>query len=130
MNGKGMVEMSSHTLRTVEKVRNGFDMDSHINITQLSRSTAWRDQLKKFESMQILDRNQTAAIILTPDAFRAILQYMDSVESELEKAQLELLLQARDQMNHWETGEELSRKAKESFLARQDHLRGLLNGDQ
>lgn len=131
MEKKGLIsDMSQQMLRIVERVRGGFQLDSHINITQLSRSTVWRSNLEKFEAMQILDRNHTAAVMLTPDAFRALIQYIEAIEEELENTQIEMLLKAREDMNNWETDEELSRKAKDSFLSRQEHLRGLLDGDR
>jgi hypothetical protein len=80
--------------------------------------------------MPILDRNQTAAVVLSPDAFRAILKYIDAIEEELESAQLDNLLKARANMENWEADEELATKAKESFLERQDLLRGILDGDK
>ncbi|RTE09100.1 hypothetical protein [Paenibacillus whitsoniae] len=122
--------MSKETLATVEKVRGGFQLDSQIPVTQLARSTAWKGSLAKFSMLQILDRNQTAAIVLTPEAFRAVLTYIDEIEEELESAQVEMLLKAREGMENWESGEELARKAKQSFLERQELLRGLLDGNQ
>jgi len=127
---KGLISMPREMLTAVERVRNGFQIDSHINVTQLARSTSWRNDLEKYLAMPILDRNQTAAVVLSPDAFRAILKYIDAIEEELETAQLEALLKARENMENWEEGEELSRKAKESFLERQELLRGLLDGDR
>ncbi|MGG1519449.1 hypothetical protein ABE504_28880 [Paenibacillus oryzisoli] len=122
--------MSKEMLATVEKVRGGFQLGSQIPVTQLARSTAWKDSLAKFSMLQILDRNQTAAVVLTPEAFRAVLTYIDEIEEELESAQVEMLLKAREGMENWESGEELARKAKESFLERQELLRGVLDGDQ
>jgi hypothetical protein len=130
MNKKGMISMSREMLATVERVRNGFQLDSHITVTQLTRSTSWRNDLEKYLAMPILDRNQTAAVVLSPDAFRAVLKYIDMIEEELETTQLEMLFKARENMENWEEGEELSRKAKESFLERQELLRGLLDGDR
>jgi hypothetical protein len=122
--------MSKDMLLTVEKVRSGFELDSQITVTQLSRSSTWKEDLKKYSALQILDRNHTAAVILTPDAFRAILKYIDAIEEELESTQLEMLLKAREGMENWESGQELSRKAKESFLERQELLRNVLDGNK
>lgn len=130
MKRKGLISMSRQMLSTVERVRNGFQLDSHITVTQLTRSTTWRTDLEKFVAMQVLDRNQTAAVVITPDAFRAVLDYINMVEEELETTKLEMLLKARENMENWESGEELSRKARESFLERQEHLRGVLDGDK
>ncbi len=69
MEKKGMVSMTKRMLDTVERIRNGFQLDSQITVTQLTRSTSWRKNLEKFMAMQILDRNHTAAVVLTPDAF-------------------------------------------------------------
>ena len=130
MGKKGRISMSREMLSTVEQVRHGFQMDSQITVTQLTRSTSWKSELAKYSALQILDHNQTAAVVLTPEAFRAVMKYIDEIEEELEKAQLEMLLKAREDMKDWAGGKELSGKAKESFLERQELLRGLLDGDQ
>jgi len=130
MGKKGMIAMPSEMLSTVDRVRNGFQLDSHITVTQLARSTSWRNDLEKYDAMPILDRNQTAAVVLSPDAFRAVMKYIDLIEEELEASQLDVLMKARENMENWEEGEELSRKAKESFLERQKLLRGLIDGYQ
>lgn len=131
MKKKGLISaMPPHVLQTVEKIRGGFQLGSHVNVTQLGRSTAWRSHLAELGAMQVLDRNQTTAVLLTPDAFLALTEYIDLMEKELEKAQVETLLAERADMNNRESGEELARKAKESFLSRQEHLQRLLHDDQ
>lgn len=125
-----MITMSKDMLSTVERVRNGFQLDSQITVTQLTRSTSWRNDLEKYMAMQILDRNHTAAVVMSPDAFRAVMKYIDMIEEELETTQLEMLLKTRSNTENWQSGKELSKNAKDSFLERQELLRGLLNGDQ
>lgn len=122
--------MSKSSIASVEKIRRGFPLGSHINVTQLGRSTAWRADLEKLSAMTVLDRNQTAAVILTPEAFRSLLEYVDAMEQEVDALQVETLLKAREGMDDWKTGQTLSDKAKEIFLSRRNELRGLLDGDQ
>lgn len=130
MDQKGPIVMSKEMLATVDQLRKGFQLDSQITVTQLTRSTSWKRDLAKFAVMQILDHNKTAAVVLTPDAYRAILSYIDMIEEELDSTQLEVLLKTREQMEDWQSGKELSHKAKESFFNRQEQLRGLFDGNK
>lgn len=125
---KGSVEMSMEMLEQVEKIRSGFQMGSRVGVTALGRSTQWREELERLAAMEVVDRNQTAAILLSPDAFKAILAYLDQIDEEREQMQVEALFKAREHMNDWDSGESLATKAVESLKARQDQIRGLLDG--
>jgi hypothetical protein len=124
-----MKPMTTEILENVEKIRRGFDMGSRIGVTQLGRSTQWRKDLENHAALEILDRNQTAGILLSPETFKSLLDYLDNVDQELEQVQVEKLYGNRKEMN-WASGEDLATKAKASFTARQDHIRKFLDGDQ
>ncbi|XZF75344.1 hypothetical protein ACSBO6_17320 [Bacillus sp. AL-1R] len=77
----------------------------------------------------ILDRNQTARILLSPEIYKSLLDYLDNVDQALEQVQVEKLYSNRKEMN-WTTSEDFATKAKASFAARQDHIRKFLDNDQ
>jgi len=121
--------MTTQTVEDVEKIRRGFDMESRIGITQLGRSREWRKHLEDHAALEVLDRNQTAGILLSPEIFKSLLAYLDNVDQELEQAQVEQLYGNRKEMD-WASGEDLATKAKMSFESRQDHIRKFLDGNQ
>lgn len=126
----GLLSVSDQMKNTIEKVRGGFQVDGHLNVTQLNRSTEWQETLKRMDSMQVLDHERTAAILMSKDAYVAVMKYIDALEEELDKAHVTALLAARQDMNDWTKGEDLAKKAEKSFLERSEHLQGLVNDDK
>lgn len=81
--------------------------------------------------VEILDRNQPFAVMLTPELFHAVRKYITLLEQQLEALQLEVLFTLRtEERMDWTTGDDLQQKAKESFRARKELIRGLLDGDK
>lgn len=127
---KGYDEMNIEMLESVEKVRNGFELGSRVGVTQLGRSTKWREDLERLSAMEVVDRNQTAAVLLSPETFKALLTYLEQVDKEREQMQVEALFKAREHMNNWDSGESLATKAKDRLTERQEQIRGLLDGNK
>jgi hypothetical protein len=123
------MDMSIEMLENVEKIRRGFEVGSRVGVSQLGRSTQWRSDLERLSALEVLDRNQTAGILLSPSVYKSLLEYLDNMDKALEQAQVEQLFDYRKEM-HWTSGEDLATKAKTSLKARQEHIRGLLDGDQ
>ncbi|WP_164667623.1 hypothetical protein [Virgibacillus doumboii] len=121
--------MSNQMLQTVGKVRGGFQIDGYLNVTQLSRSTEWKETLKKMDSMQVLDRNKTAAILLSKDAYIAVMDYIDALEEELDNAHISTLMSERKEMDNWSEGDDLAEKGKNSFRKRANYLQQLLDDE-
>lgn len=125
---KKVTEMSLEMLESIEKIRRGFKENSRLGLSQLGRSTQWRSDLEEQSVLEILDRNQTAGVILSPAAYKDLLAYLDHVEKVLEQARVEQLFEQRQEIS-WASGEELASKAKAQLKERQKHIRGLLDGD-
>ncbi|WP_019415070.1 hypothetical protein [Paenisporosarcina sp. TG20] len=130
MKERGMNKMTLQTIAEVEKIRRGFEMGSQVGVTSLGRSTKWREDLERLGAMQIVDRNQTTAILLKPESFQGLMTYLDQVDEKLEQAQIEVLFNYRKDTTDFLSGNELATKAKESFRARKEQLRGFLDGDK
>ncbi|MBP1970329.1 exonuclease VII small subunit [Virgibacillus natechei] len=130
MKQKGLNKMTNQMLKDVEKIRRGFELGSRVGVTQLGRSTQWRDDLERLTAMEVVDRNQTAAVLLKPESFKALMTYLDQVEQELEQEQVEAIFAYRKDSNDWSSGEDLATKAKASLEERQRYIRGLLDDDR
>ena len=127
---RGMQFMSDQMKSTVEKVRGGFQVDGYLNVAQLSKATEWKETLKRMNSMQVLDHDKTAGILMSKDAYVAVMDYIDALEEDLDKAHVAALVSARQNMNDWTKGEDLAKKAEKSFLERSEHLKGLVDDDE
>ncbi|MCY0880249.1 MAG: hypothetical protein OWU84_15095 [Firmicutes bacterium] len=112
----------------VERVRRGFDLDSRVTVTQLARSTAWRKALNHKLALEVVDRNRTAAVLLQPEAYAALLEYLDHLEAELEQAQVEALFARRNALQHWATGNALEEAALTRLAQQREQIRELLDG--
>jgi len=117
-------------LKDVETVMAGFELGSHIGLTDLQRKTDWRKEFDKAKMVEILDRNELFAVMLKPDVFQSMRKYITVLEEQLEQLQLDALFVRRENKMNWTTGEDLKQKAKESLHARADLIRGLLDGDK
>lgn len=117
-----------HRSEQIEQLRRGFELGSRVTVTQLGRSTAWRKVLAHKPALEVVDRNRTAAVLLNPEAYTALLQYVDHLEAELEQAQVEALFAHRESLQQWATGDALERAALASLAQRREHLRELLDG--
>ncbi|MCL6563946.1 MAG: hypothetical protein K6U87_13160 [Firmicutes bacterium] len=112
----------------VDQIRHGFDLDSRVTVTQLGRSTAWRKALSHKLALEVVDRNRTAAVLLQPEAYTALLEYLDHLEAELEQAQVEALFARRESLQQWLTGDALEQSALTRLAQRRERIRELLDG--
>ena len=117
-------------LKDVQTILGGLNVGSHIGITELQRKTSWREEFTKSKIMEVLDRNETFAVMLTPEVFRSVQAYIEQLEQQVEQLQLDALFARREGNMNWMTGEDLKQKAKASFHTRKDLIRGLLDGDK
>lgn len=122
--------MEQQSLEQIERIRNGFALGSRVSVTQLGRSTKWREELEQMTALEVVDRNQTAAVLIKPEAYIAMLNYINEMEVELEQAQVHALFARRENMNNWAPGDDLQEKALESLEKRKAEIRGLLDGNQ
>lgn len=123
--------MATDLLKDVDVVLGGFELGSHIGITDLQRSTDWRQRFAASKMVEILDRNQPFAVMLKPEIFDAVRKYIAVLERQLEELQVEVLFTQRtEERMNWTTGDDLKQKAQESFRYRKELIRGLLDGDQ
>lgn len=128
MTVKGLhSSMTQQMLQDVETVRTGFALGARVSVTNLGRSTQWRKDLQTWTMMEVVDRTQTAGILMKPEAFTAMLQYIAEVEAELDLVQMNLLITHRESMQNWTAGEDLAARAKQRMVERQETIRGFFD---
>lgn len=140
MKEKEMSKLSAKAIEEVQKVRHGFQMGSRVGVTQLGRSTQWREDLDRLSAMEVVDRNETKAILLKPEVYEAMVNYMEvleknqaELEAELETAEVEALYGHR--LHHKESdfvmgGKESAQDAVALFLSNPEKFKAPLDGDK
>lgn len=140
MKEKEMSELSAKALEEVQKIRHGFQMGSRVGVTQLGRSTQWREDLDRLAAMEVVDRNETKAILLKPEVYQAMVEYMavlerkkEELEVEIETAEVEQLYGYR--LNRTESefvmgGKEAAQDAVSLFLSNPEKFRSSLDDDK
>ena len=114
----------------VEFIRGFVSPDQRISLTELTRSKGWRDDLVNCDIMEVVDRSDTAAYLVSPEGMKALLKAIDLLEEEAERTQIDLLFSSRQHLNDWSSGERLATKAKQYLDSREAALKGVLNVDQ
>jgi 5'-deoxynucleotidase YfbR-like HD superfamily hydrolase len=96
--------------------------DSRVSLTDLGRSNAWRRKLSSKGVLQLMDRSDTAAFVVSVDAMNDLLDSLDEYESQLETASVRDMFEARKHRTDIKSGNGLRDAAAASFDARIDGL--------
>ncbi|WP_080799512.1 hypothetical protein [Arabiibacter massiliensis] len=115
-------------LNRASNVRDLVSGRPRISVTDLSRSKDWRAQLPEAGVMEVTDRGDTAAWLLSDEDMRAILDGYTYLEEELERAQIAAMFKAREG-SVAKSGAELEAAAMDVFAARKKELRSVIDGD-
>lgn len=127
MNVKGLSSVTMELMKDVEAVRSGFPLGARVTVTNLGRSTEWRRQLQEHKFLEVVDRTQTAGVLLKPEVFSAMLKYIETLETERDQSEIDLLITLREHRQNWQSGQELAEQAKESARQRRQDIRETLN---
>ncbi|MCE4052084.1 hypothetical protein [Bacillus sp. Au-Bac7] len=140
MKEKEMSKLSAKAIEEVQKIRHGFQMGSRVGVTQLGRSTQWREDLDRLSAMEVVDRNETKAILLKPEVYEAMVTYMEvlektqaELEAELETAEVEALYGHRlhrKESDFVMGGKESAQDAVALFLSNPEKFKAPLDGDK
>ena len=129
------MNIKEHT-RT-DDIRKFVSAGQRISLTDLTRSKSWREELTDHDIMEVIDRSETTAFLLSPSKLRALVGEIDLLEDELERtqielerAQIDLLFATRQQMSDWSSGESLAAKAKAHLDSKEALLRRIPNDNQ
>lgn len=113
----------------VESIRRFVVPDQRIGLTDLARSKDWREALLVHEIVEVVDRTETAAYLVSPDGMRALMEKISALEEELEQAEIDALFSAREDMDDWSSGNVLASKAKDRLRASIEALGGISDAD-
>lgn len=113
-------------LERADNVRSTVQGRRRISITELSRGKDWRTQLPEAGIIEVTDRGDTTAWLVSDEDMQALVEGYRYLEEELERMQIATLFGARA-TDKPATGSTLKQKALASFDRRKDALREIVN---
>lgn len=114
-------------LHKIQKVRQDSEIEAQVGLSELNRSTEWRKKLENFGALQAVDQGKTIGVLLEPEIFQALLEYLNIVEDELEEVILGAILDHRKNETGFLSGEELTTAALKILRERQKEIRKFLD---
>lgn len=115
---------------TMGKVLNGFETDAHIGLTKLGRSAEWRPKLKAVGAIQLMNRNKTVGVLLEPEVFDAMLEFIRLVDEEMERESSAAMVERRKGTTGFLSGDELTAETIAIFEENQQRIRKFLDDEQ
>lgn len=113
-----------------EAMREAAASGSRIGLTELSRSNAWRKALEERGVLEIVDRVDPAAYLMSVDAMNELLDTINELEARLEHESLQAMFSSRqDREERWQSGQSLVADAKAYLHEHGDSLTQLLAGE-
>lgn len=112
---RGEGEPMSQVFEDVQTLLGGVAIGSHIGITEMQRQTKWRETFQESKILEVLDRNETFAVVVKPELLRSLRIYIEQLEEQVEQLQLDVLFAQRQGTMHWATGTDLKDQAHASL---------------
>lgn len=100
-----------------------------ISLTELARSSGWRKALNQKGVVEVVDRTETAAFLVSRQGMAELLETIDSLEEQLERADIASMVNARSGRQNWMSGDELASAAWSEFAARKESFEAVVDGD-
>lgn len=97
----------------LDQIRRAANPTPRISLTELSRSTKWRENMVEYAVIELCDHNDTAGYLVSPIGMQSILERLAELEHELEEAQFAAIVAQRGENTIWETGEQLANSVSE-----------------
>ena len=82
-----------------------------VSLTELARGKQWRQELAGCGMMEVIDRTETAAWLVSDQQMEELLYAVVSLEEELEQARVDALFDARSDYQNWLQGDSLAEAA-------------------
>lgn len=121
--------MTPAVLEKIDSVRTKTAGIPRLTYTELARGKAWRAQLPECGVMEVTDKGETSAFLLSGDYMYALVSLLDEVASEYEQGQIDQMLAVRANYQNWQQGEQLAVDALASFEARKADFRNIADGN-
>lgn len=116
------------TIDRANAVRAGARATRRVNVTELARGKAWREQLPECDVMEIVDRGANAGWLVSNAGMGAMLDAIDYLEERLEQASVAAIVNARRGYENWMEGDDLAHAALEALERRGDKMKAALDG--
>jgi len=114
-------------LHKIQKVRQNSETEAHVGLSEFNCSTEWHKDLENLGSLQIVDQEKTIGVLLEPEIFQALLEYLNLIEDELEETTLDAILEQRKGEADFLSGEELTTATLKILEERQKEIRRFLD---
>lgn len=115
------------TMDKANAVRTGVRATRRVNVTELARGKAWREQLPECDVMEIIDRGANAGWLVSDAGMGAMLDTIDYLEERLEQASMAAIVNARRGYDDWMEGDDLARGALAALDERGSDMRAALD---
>lgn len=121
--------MNTAVLNRAHILSKASEDNTRISLTELARSSGWRKVLKSAGVVEVVDRTETAAFLVSREGMADLLETIDSLEEQLEMADVSVLVSARAERCRWMEGEALANEAWSEFMAHRDQYQAVVDGD-
>ena len=117
-------------LKKIEKVQSGFKSSSYIELTKFHNSSNWKQTLEDVGALQVLEHKKTVGILLEPEIFDVILEYLDLIDKEMELASFAAMVETRKGATGFLSGEKLTKEALELFEEHKQEIQKYLDMEE
>ena len=100
---------SSECLRTV--VREA----PRMGVTEFARSKAWRGDIAQHPVLEVLDRNETVAYVVSPQLMGQLLSLASNAEELADNLEAQRLFAERADRDDWRAGDDLAETAAKAL---------------
>ena len=115
--------------KRIEKIRHGFGESAKIPAIHLKRSFYLRQKLKEHKAVETYDNDGIVGIVLEPELFEELLEYLDNVEERLEEESFQAMEAQRKGTEGFSTGKKLKEDTLSHFNANQEGIRKFLDDE-
>lgn len=121
--------MSPQELERFEDLKAKSRRIPRVTYTELARGKEWREELPECGIIEVVDRSETSAWLVTDEYLYGIISLVDELLDEREERQIQDMLAAREGYQDWREGEDLASVAKASLHARLDEMKAAAHVD-
>lgn len=116
-------------LKKIEKIQSGFKSSTYIELSKLHNSSNLHQTLAKVGALQVLEHKKTVGILLEPETFDALLEYLDLIDKEMELASFAAMIETRKGTTGFLSGEKLTKETLELFEEHKKDIRKFLDDE-
>jgi len=113
----------------VDEIRSAVTLTPRIGVTELGRSTGWRDQLKDHAILEIVERADTVGYLISYRGMIDLLDEMEALEEAADQASVAAMVEVRGSAGHALAGEELAQEARQRLRQRHAKMSEALDVD-